>query len=370
MVPVRCSRIRLVAIAVAVVGLACAAAIAAVALPTGHRRSAGSPLRAGGFTTEYPAGWTLRIGEPMQGMTTYSIGSTSTPLNSLNLPAPGEIGVSINESSISAAWPLDPGAATDNPLALLSHIIGIPRTAGAPEVVTPLHAVTLAGTAAAAITYSYTYNNVGNVQSDIVARHGSEIVMIEMDTEPALAAQGAAALANTVAHWRWRQAQPTARSVSPAARAPVHRSAASVAGHYEVVGNILSVRGIAAERAGDELLRHWWINRSCIGSRCRLVLTRDVAAASGIAPISADLTPTRGGWTAHFEETQGCAGPDSRVKTTEFSTWKIWATPDGLEATEHGHSPEMGGCAPSDIDIHWYANKQPAPAPQSPSTEA
>src|SRR6202012_2768117 len=133
--------------------------------------------------------------EPMHGMTTYSIGSTNTPLDSLNLPAPGEIGVSINESSVAAAWPLDPGAATDGPLALLSHIIGIPPRAGAPEVLTPLHAVTLAGTAAAAITYSYTYNNVGIVQSDIVARHGSEIIMVEMDTERSLAAQGAAAMA-------------------------------------------------------------------------------------------------------------------------------------------------------------------------------
>lgn len=366
--PPRRQRTRLVAIAVAAV--ACAAAVAAVLLPAGHRRPTESSLRAAGFTTEYPAGWRLLIGKSAQGVTTYSIGSTNTPLDSLNLPAPGEIGVTVSESSIATASLVDPAAASDDPLSLLSHMIGIPRVAGAPEVLTPLHEVTLGGTAAAAIKYSYTYNNVGNVQSDIVARHGSQIVMIEMDAEPSLAAQGAAALATAVAQWRWQDTQQAPSTVNPAAGAPVRPDSASVAGRYEVVGNVLAVHGFASERAGDELLRHWWINRSCIGSTCRLVLTRDVAAASGIPPISADLTPTRGGWTAHFEETQGCTGPGSRVKTTELSTWKIWATPAGLEATEHGHSPESGGCPSSDIVIHWYAAKHVALAPQPPSTEA
>ena len=359
---------RVVGLAIAA-GLACAVAVAALVLPMGHRRSTGSSLRGHGFTTEYPAGWRLRVAQPVAGVTTYSIGSTNAPLDSFNLPAPAEVGLTISESSIATASRLDPAAATEDPLALLSHMVGIPRTASDPQVLTPLDKVTLGGTAAAAIKYSYWYNDLGNIQSDIVARHGSEIVMIEMDTEDSEAAEGASALAYTVAHWHWRQTQPkqTTNSADSASKAP---GAASIAGYYDVVGDVLSVRGFSGEEAGDRLFRHWEIKRSCTGSTCRLVLTRDLAAASGVPPISANLTPTRGGWTARFEETQGCTGPNSRVKTTEFSTWKIWATPDGLEATEHGHSPEMGGCAPSDLTIHWYAAKQAATAAGSPPAEA
>jgi hypothetical protein len=155
------------------------------------------------------------------------------------------------------------------------------------------------------------------------------------------------------AHKRHRQpAHAHKRHRQPA---PAAATDARIVGVYEVVGDIISTYGFSGERPGDALLRGWLIQRSCAASDCRLVLSRTVAAVSGVPPLSAVLHPTRGGWTAHFTETQGCPSPSSPTQTTEFSTWKLWAVANGLQATELAHQPASGECAAAANTIHWYA---------------
>jgi hypothetical protein len=129
-------------------------------------------------------------------------------------------------------------------------------------------------------------------------------------------------------------------------------------GQYRVVGDTLSSFGYGGEQAGDELLRYWSITRTCSNTGCRLILTRDLAAGSGVAPISATLHPTRFGWTARFVETQACAGSDSLGAATETSHWKLWLTSDGMEAFERGYQPATpGGCAAAANIIRWTATR-------------
>jgi hypothetical protein len=149
-----------------------------------------------------------------------------------------------------------------------------------------------------------------------------------MDAEPSLAARGSSVMAAGIERWRW---------------------------HYDVVGSVLSSYGYSGEAAGEQLFRYWRIQRRCTRSGCRLILTRTVAPSSGVAPISAVLHPTRAGWTAHFSETQGCPGPRSSIRTTEYSSWTLWVTSTGLEATEEGHQPARGHCVAAGNVIHWYA---------------
>jgi hypothetical protein len=334
---------------------------AALVVLLGHGRSPDQSLRGASFTTNSPAGWTLTASQRASGVTTYELASTNTKLDDLGIPAPGEIGMTVGEYSVSTiATRADPDAATQSPFVLLADLIEVPRSAESRTVANQLHATSLDGAPAAAIEYSYIYDGVLNIQSDILARHGSTIVSIETDAEPQVAQQASVVMAKAIAHWHWRQPQATS-GVSPpgptgGGSAPT--DAANIVGTYDVVGSILSTHGFSGESAGDLLLRRWLIRRSCTGSGCHLILTRDLAAATGVPPISAVLVPTHGGWTANFTLTQGCPTPSSSRRMTEHSGFRLWVTSDGLQATEHGHSSSVGGCAATESTTHWYASKR------------
>ena len=337
----------------------------AVAVTVIGGQSADRSLGDYSFSTRYPAGWTLTSGQPVVGVTNYALGSTSAKLNDLGIPVPGEVGITVSEYSLSTLATLaDPGAATQSPLLLLPHVIGVPRFAESRSVLNQLHTTSLGGAPAAAIQYSYTYDGVVNIQSDVVARHGSTIVSIESDADPQAAGQASGAMTKAIAQWRWRQtiSRPETRIDAAAPSDP-----RNIFGYYDVVGNIISTHGFSGESPGDLLLRTWLIRRTCTSSGCHLVLTRNLAAATGLPPISAVLFPTRADWTAHFTETQGCPAAGSPVRTTEYSTFSMWATSDGLQATTHGHSPKVTGCAANNENIHWYANKQATPGQTQPA---
>lgn len=145
---------------------------------------------------------------------------------------------------------------------------------------------------------------------------------------------------------------------------------AAIVGAYEVVGHIVATHGFSGEKPGEDLLRAWLIQRACTRSGCRLMLTRSLAAVSGVPPISAVLHPAPGGWTAHFTETQGCPDPSSPTRTTEYSTWRLRTVSHGLEASETGQQPASGPCASAANTIRWYARKlshHPSPPPSTPS---
>jgi hypothetical protein len=46
------------------------------------------------------------------------------------------------------------------------------------------------------------YRGVGDVQVDLLARRNGDVFLLELNTEPALAAQGEAALETIPKHWR------------------------------------------------------------------------------------------------------------------------------------------------------------------------
>lgn len=156
-----------------------------------------------GFTTSYPSGWTLAVSHPGPGATLWSLSSDGSKLNDLGIPPDGSVGVTVGQFPADALT-TDPAASTQSPVALLPNVIGVPRAAVSVAVTSALQPTALGGVPAAAIGYSYTYNGLANVQSDVAARKGNEIVWVEVDTGPAQSARGAAALRTIVGQWNWR----------------------------------------------------------------------------------------------------------------------------------------------------------------------
>jgi len=62
----------------------------------------------------------------------------------------------------------------------------------------------LAGAEAAIESFGYTYRGVGDVEVDLLAGRDGDVFLLELNTEPALAAQGEAAFETVAKHWRWQ----------------------------------------------------------------------------------------------------------------------------------------------------------------------
>jgi hypothetical protein len=189
-----------------VIAALAAASGAALALMLGGSASASSnetTLRGGAFTAAYPTGWTLKVTHPVAGINDYELTSNGGTLNEVGIPPAGDTGITIVESADATLAAEDPIAVPRDPLKLLPDVIGTPKAATSQATSVPLHATTLDGAAAAATSYTYTSNGVGDVQSDVVSHHGDEVASIELDIEPSLASQGTAALNMLLAQWHW-----------------------------------------------------------------------------------------------------------------------------------------------------------------------
>ena len=190
--------------------LAAGVAVAVVLLVGGGSSApALARLRAAAFATAVPAGYVLTRSHPLPGFDNLQLmGRTNgrpLPLANAGVPPAGMIELTLSEVPVSVATAAthDRSLATLPPLRLLGLLVD--RPSGATHVVTtvPLHTTMLAGTPAAAITYAYRYHGVRNLQSDIVTRHGTELIGIELDSEPALAGAGHAAVATVLSNWSW-----------------------------------------------------------------------------------------------------------------------------------------------------------------------
>ena len=189
-----------------VIAAVAAASGAALVLTLGGSASALSnetTLRGGAFTVAYPTGWTLKVTHPVAGVNDYELTSNRGTLNELGIPPAGDTGITIEESADATLAAEEPIVVPRDPLKLLPDVIGTPKTATNQVISVPLHATTLDGAAAAATTYTYTNNGVGDVQSDVVSHHGDEVASIELDIEPGLAPAGTAALNALIAQWHW-----------------------------------------------------------------------------------------------------------------------------------------------------------------------
>jgi hypothetical protein len=204
------SRRRNVAAVAGAAALVAAATLAASAIASDPATT--HTLHVSSSTTSYPAGWRLTSPPGPAGIITYELSSTGAKANGVGIPPAGTIAITIGVLSVSwvtthpllSGVPPDRAAASQSALQLLPHVIGTPVPSPSDWITTAAHSTVLDGVSAAAIVYRYRYAGVGNVQSDVLARHGHEIVYAELDTEPSLRSKGTAALATITTHWHWK----------------------------------------------------------------------------------------------------------------------------------------------------------------------
>jgi hypothetical protein len=151
------------------------------------------------FSAPYPAVWSV-VAAHRGGAVRYQLSSTGRPIDSLGIGPAGTVGVTILETAPSRIV----GAFSRGVTALLPLIVGTPRTAeGVTRTATP-RTVTLDGMQAAEESYAYTYGGRENVQSDVLARRGDRLVLVELDGEPVAARGAEAGFEALMRGWRWR----------------------------------------------------------------------------------------------------------------------------------------------------------------------
>ncbi|HET9118725.1 MAG TPA: hypothetical protein VFN75_11730 [Pseudonocardiaceae bacterium] len=160
-------------------------------------------LRGAGFSTVYPAGWSLQT-TTVGGLSGYLMGSEHSRPDGFGIPPPGHIGMTISVTAAArvaalAGRPLD----LADPLALLSESVGTPAGATGQVVRIVPHRTTLDGHPAAEAEIDYLYGGVANQQTDVVSSGGGGIAFLEVDSQPADRARADRVLSAAVAHWRW-----------------------------------------------------------------------------------------------------------------------------------------------------------------------
>jgi hypothetical protein len=172
-------------------------------------------LRAATFATVVPAGYAVVRSHPLAGFDSFQLlggpGAASLPIVEGGVPPAAFVELTLSEvpASVASAAAHNPQLETLAPMKLLGLLVKVPR--GASHVLTPvrLHHATLGGAAAAAISYSYTYRGRPSLQSDIVTRHGTQLVGVELDSAEPLAAKAAAAERTVLSNWAWSAPAPS-----------------------------------------------------------------------------------------------------------------------------------------------------------------
>ncbi len=175
--------------------VACGSAAAAPAAST-------HALSGSGFAAHYPLSWSSNT-KTSGGVTAYELSSHGS-LNASGVPAAGAIGITVQVvpmSVLTAAGAKDVASLT--PAQLMSGVVGTPPNAAGVKVATAIHSVHFSGDSAAAMTLTYTTGGTANVQEDQIDKHGSNVYLVELDTEPSMKAAGEAAVASLIESWTW-----------------------------------------------------------------------------------------------------------------------------------------------------------------------
>jgi hypothetical protein len=185
----------------------------APAQPGPRRAASARPqlLRAATFMTPYPGGYELTVRHGPLGAVRYELSSSGVHENAVEIPPAGTVAVTIDETPIvlfkrlhlAGALP-DDAAAGQTLLQLMPNFVGTPATAKHVAHVLRVRATKLAGRPAAEEAYAYSYEGRENVQVDVLSRRRGQVVNIELDAEPALAAASRSALEAITGGWRWR----------------------------------------------------------------------------------------------------------------------------------------------------------------------
>lgn len=156
-------------------------------------------LRSRLFSAPYPAAWTVSTAE-RRGAVRYQLSSTGRAIDNLDIGPAGTVGVTILETAPSRVI----GAYAHGAAGLLPLIVGTPHTAtGVTRTAAP-RVTYLDGAPAAEESYAYMFDGRENVQSDVLARRGERLVLIELDGEPAAAGSAEAGFETLTRGWRWR----------------------------------------------------------------------------------------------------------------------------------------------------------------------
>lgn len=157
------------------------------------------------FTTHIPDGWALSVSHPSAEVNAYTLTTGHAGRNDLGIASDGVIAITISEYSLATLARLDPGAAgaVQDPVGLVTDLTSPPSGAQDGSASAPNRG-SLGGQPAAGISYTYTYEGVRNVQTDLIAVNGQAVATVELDVAPALARQGSSAMNSVIADWRWR----------------------------------------------------------------------------------------------------------------------------------------------------------------------
>jgi hypothetical protein len=182
-------------------------ALAATAVVACGSASAAPPaltqvLYGSGFAVQYPVSWSTKT-QSSQGVTAYELSSHGS-LNASGVPAAGAIGVTVQVVPLSA---LSAGGVKNlanlTPAQLMSGVVGTPPNALGVKVTSAIHGVHFSGDSAAAMTITYTTGGISNVQEDEIDKHGTNVYLVELDTEPSTKAAGEAFVASLMKSWTW-----------------------------------------------------------------------------------------------------------------------------------------------------------------------
>jgi hypothetical protein len=184
-----------------VTALAATAAVAcgsASAVPAPSTRALSGP----GFSLQYPISWSGTT-DSSGGVSAYELSSHGS-LNASGVPAAGAIGVTVLVEPLSVLAAAGArNLATVTPAQLMTGVVGTPPNAVGVKVATAIHSVRFDGDSAAAVTLTYTTGGTPNVQEDQLDKHGLNVYLVEMDTEPSMQAAGEAVVASLMKSWAW-----------------------------------------------------------------------------------------------------------------------------------------------------------------------
>jgi hypothetical protein len=164
-----------------------------------HTQTGDKTLHARLFTAPYPADWSVSTAQ-RRGAVRYQLSSTGRVIDNLDIGPAGTVGVTILETSPSRVI----GAFTHGATALLPLIVGTPGTAAGVTRTAAPRAISLDGAPAAEESYAYMFSGRENVQSDVLARRGDRLVLLELDGEPSAARSAEAGFEALTRGWRWR----------------------------------------------------------------------------------------------------------------------------------------------------------------------
>lgn len=168
--------------------------------------SSSRTLTARSFTASYPRSWSASSARASKARS-YWLSSTGARIASVGIGPAGTVGVTVDEIGLPRTPVASSGKGSSEPAdeaALLRRLVGVPRGAHGVTRAEAPRATSLDGVPAVEESFTYAFAGRANVQSDVLARRGAQVVVVELDGEPAPARAQEPAFERLFRTWRWR----------------------------------------------------------------------------------------------------------------------------------------------------------------------